>query len=234
MTAVVDGAGVEEPFSSYPLPGSIANWYYFSDSSGTPTGTFIGDADAGGGVEPAAYFYLNSSNLATTGDTVYFETFSEINPALPALTFATDLAIVTQQVPSNPISGIGYNVYIDLDNDSFEDRYYSTALSPLGSPSVLQTYPTRSLVNGTATWAQYDWSGSAWAFTQNVSTIDTSITDKTLMAGLQFDVDPFTPSGNDYLTIWIDNVNLVPEPSTLMLACFGALGFVVRRRRRNA
>jgi len=51
------------------------------------------------------------------------------------------------------------------------------------------------------------------------------------LSGLQFYI---SKSGDDDMTVYLDNVRAVPEPATAALACAAGLGLVATRRRRAA
>ena len=241
LAPLVHGAGVRETFNEYPGPFQ-PNWYYMLNNN--PTGVVAPVTNLGGG-DMAAYIPVNSALYGILGQssavpsTLYFET-STLNPALTAQSFTSAIGVVAQDSPAASVSSIEYYLYVDTllgdgitpGQDGLADSYYISTLSLAGSPEVLQTYPTRSLVdNVTPTWSQYDWNGSIFAPVGTVNNVPTSITDQTIFLGLQFDLLPLT--GTNYLTIYVDDVMVVPEPSAMLLACFGVLGIFARRSRRQ-
>jgi hypothetical protein len=168
VAPVAQGLGVHQDFNGYTVPGSSSAWYYMINNS-PATGVFVGDADAGAGVDPAAYFYLNHNNFVVgaganptaAGNKVYFETYSTLNAGVAANLFSSAIAVVSQDAgaPASTVSAIEYYLYVDtVGNDNLADSYYTSTLSLAGSPGTLQTYPTRSLTDNTATWNQYNWS----------------------------------------------------------------------------
>lgn len=233
---LAQAAGVYETFNQYVPPGSTSNWYYFVNDGPPYTGSYIGDADPGAGVAPAAYFYLNSGNLnPAVSNTVYFET-NIINQGITPSGFRSAIAVVGsdspgsgQGTPASTVTSVGYYLYVDTVGDPLADSYYISTMGLAASPDSLQNYDERSF--SAAVWDRYDWTGS-WTLGAGGTTVPQAAIDDTIFLGLQFDLNSFTPTDTDYLTIWVDNI-LVPEPSALLLACFGAVGILARRGRRR-
>ena len=237
---LVQGAGVYETFNQYVPPGSTSNWYYFVNDGPPYTGSYIGDADPGAGVAPAAYFYLNSGNLnPAVSNSVYFETNIISQGITPSgmrsaiAVIGSDTAGSGQGTPASTVASVGYYLYVDtVGNDDLADSYYISTMGLAASPGYLQNYDERSF--NAAVWNRYDWNGTGWgggAFEALGVTVPQAAIDETIFLGLQFDLNSFVPTDTDYLTIWVDDV-FVPEPSALLLACFGAVGILARRGRR--
>ena len=222
-----------EGFESYAGDGWTTEWLFSTDRSlalAIPNYYSTSVADPGnGGV--SGYFILNSTNYSS-GNSVYFESNNiPLSLYFGPDSFSADLAFAPMNSNTLGLTGVEYYFYTNN-----YDTYYTASATPLPvNPSVLQTYPSVGLAGSTDTWQQYDWNEGLgdWVTVGAPITLTDAITSQTLGVGIEMDFDPATLSGGNYMTIWVDNVP-IPEPSALMLGCFGALGFLARRRRRTA
>jgi len=235
MASLVHGDGVVETFNQfdpYALPYAYTNTWYFTINELNPTGVYIGDVDPGAGVDSAAYFYLNQSVLnPAVSNVVRFQT-SNLNQTLLADEFSAEVDVVFQGAPSSALASVNYYMGIDFDGDLNEDTmYFSPALA--SNPVGIWEYTENRSILGGDNWHQYDWNGTGWTDMGLVGSIAPAITDYMLFLGVQFNVNAFTASSTDYMTMWADNV-MVPEPSALILACLGVVGLLGRRTRRQA
>jgi hypothetical protein len=251
LASLAYGVGVVEDFEGYTNPpGYTTDWYWFVNDAFPPVSSWVADADFGAGVDMAAWFQFGSWNLNKTIDnTIRFQTDVWVNPvindagvldpALVASSFSGLADVVGETALETVVSSARFYIGIDtsLIPDGVEDvLYVSPALSRGGNPSGWEFEDSYSLLDGTTSWQVWTWNGSrfAWDGITTQSVIPTTTTDDMLVAGLQFDVPKnFASTGATYFDIWVDNV-VVPEPGALLLACFGAVGILLRRSRRQA
>jgi hypothetical protein len=91
---------------------------------------------------------------------------------------------------------------------------------------------------GTAYWSIYNGATKLASGTDSNSafeTVDTGITgDYTALTLQVSDINPSSPHSNSGSFIYVDNINVAPEPSSLILAGTGLLGLAASVRRRLA
>jgi hypothetical protein len=253
VAPLVHGTGVQETFDQYlgaegarmatPGGGVPGNWYIMvNDNPGWTSPWLYGDpgTDRQVYIPAVQALYDGFGENSSVASSIFLET-STISPSTPFNLFSASLAFtsgtVGEPLDAGLVNSIGYRVYIDTDGiDGLPESYYLHSLSIQSSPETLQRYPS-VLVDDVA-WTRYDWNFGLndWNAAPAAGTYALAgLTDRTVGLGLQFDLDAL--DGTDYLTIYVDDVftDVVPEPSGLLLACFGALGVLARRgRRRNA
>ena len=247
----VAAVGVHEDFEGYS-GGNTLNWLFTTDTAlqyvngdGDPQPTWYatGLADPGDGTQ-AGYFIVSNTGLDggpnyADGDHVYFESNSSsvLNASVDPARFSAALAFALNDGYSSSTdlaaTSVDYYFYTDADGDNSIDHYYQASVGSLPSnPSTLQTYPAVGMLGSSDTWDVYSFNGSGWTYGGS-TTLTSAITDDMVGVGIDMGLSG-SLAGSDTMTIWVDDVNaVVPEPSALMLACFGALGFFVRRRRRQ-
>ena len=233
----VSAAGVQEDFEGYS-GSNTTDWLFTTDTAlaaSSPTWFATNIGDPGDGTQ-AGYFILNDHDLNgganfVSGDHVYFESNSSslVGGGDPT-SFSAALAFVPMDADLT-VDSVDYYIYT---NDGTDDYYYQASVTPLPSnPSVLQTYPSVGMVGSSDTWDGYKYNtGTGNWDSLGSTTLTSAITDDLTGVGIDMALSGDLTGATDYMTIWVDDV-VVPEPSALMLACFGALGFLVRRRRRQ-
>jgi hypothetical protein len=138
-------------------------------------------------------------------------------------------------VPLSTVNSIGYYILVDLDNNGSLDRWYMNTIT--GSAPASEDWYLLPTINATDSgWQRYDAVGANFVAVGSPGAIEAGVTDHTVSLGLQFNLNSFTPVGSNYMAVWADNIftGAVPEPSGLLLACFGALGILARRGRRQS
>jgi len=238
------GLGVVETFEGYPY-GPTADWFFVSDVTLAANPTWIYAttiADPGDGSK-ADRFTLTSVHVSPTwandngyNQFVWFET-GILDPVVPSY-FVSDISLSVNPVvaaanPSNPY--LVDNIYYYLSaNDGTSAYWYEARLDVAANAEYLQTYDLLSLDNVAAnTWYRYI-NGVGDGYVAAGTNLAALISPNLTAVGLAFEIGDFAPAGQtSYMTIWVDNV-LVPEPSALILACFGLVGLLARRQRRQA
>lgn len=233
---------VYEDFESYSDGEYIGTHYLYTDSSGSSAlGTTISDI----GSTKAGYYNVDTNNIDTApGDWLYVETTSlQESPAQDwmqyNLSFSVKESVATAN-PGNPtlIDSVWYYAYADTNSDGTDDKYYETlvtaagdASTPLDSPDILQAYPKGYLQGVNASdWDEYD--PDTLDPLGTTSGIPESALENLTEVGVQLRTTNFDPNGQtEFMTVWTDNVTVIPEPSTIFLLGAGLLALAGGRRR---